>query len=244
MFHCNRHRTSNNLLASTMIIAGAIYMASCKKNSNQTSSEKSLNNFANGSNKVAANDCHGKEQPVLGIKQEWDHTAFIDVEESKKGPLKASLQRALSAVPSNLQTIYFSLGHTIAFKSNLHLPPESSSELSCSSKDLDSKFASEGSGDIDGCWTIDPKTEKMVILLNPTTDSVKHATVRMFGFVLSQVLSSLDLNPKGELTTYDNKSFHTHLDLVAKAIVNDVRNSKGKYEFAENQTIVSTPDFK
>ena len=210
----------------------------------ETSSSKSLNNFARGSGDVSRNVCSGKQEIVIGIHNEWDHVDFSRAPNDQIPALKQALRSSLSAVPSNLQQLFFGLGGKIVFTPSLNEPAKSSADLSCQSSAAKSKFASEGTNKIDACWTVDSKTMNFVVLMNPTVEAVQHSTVRMFGYILSQILTKLGLSQSGSVIAQRDDAFEQMLTDIGRAVVADVRKPGSKYSFAVNESLINSEEFK
>ena len=205
---------------------------------------QSLNNLARNSSDVSRNVCKGDQKIVMGIQREWDHVDFTRVPNERVPALKTALQKSLSAVPANLQDLYFGLGGKIVFTSNLDKPTTSSAEPTCDRSGAKAKFASEGTNRIEACWTIDSKTADVVILMNPTVESIQHATVRVFGYILSQILTKLDVSEGDILIASKNELFDRHLVDIAAAVVADIRKPNSKYTLAVNESLISSEDFR
>jgi hypothetical protein len=205
---------------------------------------QSLNNLARNSSDVSRNVCKGDQKIVMGIQREWDHVDFTRVPNERVPALKTALQKSLSAVPANLQDLYFGLGGKIIFTSNLDKPTTSSAEPTCDRSGAKAKFASEGTNRIEACWTIDSKTADVVILMNPTVESIQHATVRVFGYILSQILTKLDVSEGDILIASKNELFDRHMVDIAAAVVADIRKPNSKYTLAVNESLISSEDFR
>jgi hypothetical protein len=231
-----------NFTTVNLLVAGSFFV-SCTGDLS-VSKQKSLNNFARGSGDVSRNVCSGDQDFVLGIHQEWDHVDFTRAPANKVPELKSALKASLSAVPANLQDLYFGLGGKIIFTPNLGKPATSSTDLTCDNSAANKKFASEGTDRVEACWTIDTKTADIVILMNPTVESVEHATVRIFGYILSQVLTKLDLSEEGTIVTQRNEEFDRFMTDIAAAVIADVRRPGSKYTLAVNQSLISSDEFK
>jgi hypothetical protein len=210
----------------------------------ETSNTKSLNNFARGSGDVSRNVCSGKQEIVIGIHNEWDHIDFSRAPNDQIPALKQAMRSSLSAVPSNLQQLFFALGGKIVFTPSLNEPARSSADLSCQSSAAKSKFASEGTNKIDACWTVDSKTMNFVVLMNPTVEAVQHSTVRMFGYILSQILTKLGLSQSGSVIAQRDDAFEQMLTDIGQAVVADVRKPGSKYSFAVNESLINSEEFK
>jgi hypothetical protein len=180
----------------------------------------------------------------MGIKSEWDHVDFSKVAPDQVPGLKQALRQSLTAVPYNLQQLYFGLGGKVVFSSNLNGTAQSSGELSCQHSAANDKFASEGTSRVDSCWVVDPESKGIVVLMNPTVESVQHSTVRMFGYILSQVLTKLSLDNNGKLISQDDLAFQQMLTDIGTAVVADVQKPGSKYSFAVNRSLIGTDEFK
>ena len=220
----------------------AIGLASCK-GVNDASSTKSLNNFARNTGDVSRNVCKGDQQVVMGINGEWDHVDFSSVPADKIPALKSALSKSLSAVPENLQQLFFGLGGKIVFSSTLNEPAKSSSDLTCQHSDAKDKFASEGTGRVEACWTIDTKTLDFVVLMNPSVESVQHSTVSIFGYILSQILTKIGVE-NDILVPENDAAFEQLMSEIAAAVVADVKRPGSKYTLSVNESLVQTQDFK
>jgi hypothetical protein len=205
---------------------------------------QSLNNLARNSSDVSRNVCKGDQKIVMGIQREWDHVDFTRVPNERVPALKTALQKSLSAVPANLQDLYFGLGGKIIFTPNLDKPTTSSAEPTCDRSGAKAKFASEGTNRIEACWTIDSKTADVVILMNPTVESIQHATVRVFGYILSQILTKLDVSEGDILIASKNELFDRHMVDIAAAVVADIKKPNSKYTLAVNESLISSEDFR
>lgn len=228
---------------STISFLFLALLAGCKGDLT-VSSGKSLNNMARNSGEVSRNVCKGSNKAVLGIYQEWDHIDFSRVSTDKVPALKSALQNALSAVPANLQDLFFGLGGKIVFTSNLDKPIRSSTDLTCDQSGQRRNFISEGTDRIEACWTTDSKTSDVVILMNPSVDSVNHATIRIFGYILSQILSKLEVSDDGVMITKKNEHFEDLMSDIAAAVVADVRRPGSKYTFSANEALLRSDEFK
>ena len=233
----------NHLLHAGAAMVFSMTVVGCKGEL-LTSDTKSLNNFARGSGDVARNVCSGNNQVVMGIKSEWDHVDFSRVPSDQVPGLKQALKQSLSAVPSNLQQAYFGLGGKIIFSSNLNAASQSAGELSCQRSAANDQFSSEGTARVDSCWMVDPKTMQLVVLMNPSVESVQHSTVRSFGYILSQVLTKLSMDDSGKLIRQDDAAFQQLLSAIAKAVVSDAQKPGSKYSFAVNKSLIQTEEFK
>jgi hypothetical protein len=205
---------------------------------------QSLNNLARNSSDVSRNVCKGDQKIVMGIQREWDHVDFTRVPNERVPALKTALQKSLSAVPANLQDLYFGLGGKIIFSPNLDKPATSSAEPTCDRSGAKAKFASEGTNRIEACWTMDSKTADVVILMNPTVESIQHATVRVFGYILSQILTKLDVSEGDILIASKNELFDRHMGDIAAAVVADIRKPNSKYNLTVNESLISSEDFR
>jgi hypothetical protein len=234
-----------NLVTASLFVTFSL--VSCK-GANDASQTKSLNNFARNSGDVSRNVCQGSQQVVKGIQSEWDHVDFSAVSADKVPALKEALVQSLSAVPENLQHLYFGLGGKIVFSSTLNEPAKSSSDLTCQRSASNDKFASEGTGRVDACWTIDTKTSDFVVLMNPSVESVQHSTVRMFGYILSQILTKIGVEQTSDqkyvLIAQRDAAFEQMMSDIAAAVVADVKRPGSKYTLAINASLIQSEDFK
>ena len=237
------HQRRSHLACITMAILTALSMLSCKADVS-ASGEKSLNNFARNSGGISRNVCRGDNKVVKGIHQEWDHVDFTRVPQGKVPELKRALESSLSAVPSNLQELFFGLGGTIVFSEDLDKPVQSSSDLSCDRSGNNAKFASEGTNRIEACWTTDSKTQDVVILMNPTVESVHHSTVRIFGYILSQILTKISVNDESVIIMQRDEQFDALMTEISTAVLADVRRPGSKYKLTVNESLIHTDDFK
>lgn len=208
------------------------------------SQEKSLNNFARGSADLTRNVCRGDNKVVKGINQEWDHVDFSRVPAEKVPALKTALEGSLSAVPSNLQEVFFGLGGRIVFADNLSEPAKSSTDLTCDRAGGKAKFAGEGTNTIESCWTTDTRTADVVILMNPTVESVHHSTVRIFGYILSQILTKISVNDENVIVAQRDEQFDALIADIKDAFLADVKRPGSKYTLSLNDSLVQTEDFK
>jgi hypothetical protein len=181
---------------------------------------------------------------VAGIHAEWDHVDFSRAKSADIPKLKDALRKSMSAVPSNLQELFFGLGGKIVFTPNLNQPAKSSSELSCDVSAEKSKFASEGTSKIEACWTVDPKTTNVIVLMNPSVESVQHATVRMFGYILSQILTKIAVNDKGALVSQTDAAFEMLMGDIASAVIADIKRPGSKYNLKVNESLANSKEFK
>ncbi len=229
--------------ALALCVVAPFAILGCK---GETSSQtKSLNNFARNSGDVARNSCSGTYQMVTGISSEWDHVDFSRAAETDVPKLKSALKKSLSAVPSNLQELFFGLGGKIVFSPNLNEPAKSSSDLTCDRSGEKAKFAAEGNGQIEACWTVDPRTYDVVILMNPKEESVQHATVRIFGYILSQVLTKIGLDDKEKvLIAQKDAEFEALISEIATAVVADIKRPGSKYSMKVNDSLTRSEEFK
>ncbi len=208
------------------------------------SQSKSLNNFARGSADLTRNVCRGDNKVVKGINQEWDHVDFSRVSAEKVPALKTALESSLSAVPSNLQEVFFGLGGRIVFADNLSEPAKSSTDLTCDRAGGKAKFASEGTNKIESCWTTDTRTSDVLILMNPTVESVRHSTVRIFGYLLSQILTKISVNEQNVIVAERDEQFDALMIDIKDAFLADVKRPGSKYRLSLNEDLVYTEDFK
>lgn len=229
--------------ALALSVIAPLTLLGCKGESNSQS--KSLNNFARNSGDVARNVCTGNYQMVAGIQAEWDHVDFTRAAEAEVPKLKNALKQSLSAVPSNLQELFFGLGGKIVFSPNLSEPAKSSSDLTCDRSGEKAKFAGEGTSQIEACWTIDPRTSDVVILMNPKEESVHHATVRIFGYILSQVLTKVGVDEKKEvLVPQKDVMFEQLMGDIATAVIADIKRPGSKYTMKVNESLARSEEFK
>ncbi len=226
----------------TLSVIAPLALLGCKGDS--SSQTKSLNNFARSSGDVVRNVCSGDQKMVTGIHAEWDHVDFSRANTSDVPKLKDALSKSLSAVPTNLQELFFGLGGKIVFNPNLNEPAKSSSDLSCDVAAEKSKFASEGTSKIEACWTVDPKTANVIVLMNPSVESVQHATVRMFGYILSQILTKIAVNDKGALVSQTDAAFEMLMGDIASAVIADIKRPGSKYNLKVNESLANSKDFK
>jgi hypothetical protein len=226
---------------STLFVVGLTTSCGVQTTASQ---EKSLNNFARGSADLTRNVCRGDNKVVKGIQQEWDHVDFSRVPAEKVPALKTALEGSLSAVPANLQEVFFGLGGRIVFADNLSKPATSSTDLTCDRAGAKAKFASEGTNTIESCWTTDTRTADVVILMNPTVESVHHSTVRIFGYILSQILTKISVNEESVITAQRDEQFDALITDIKDAFLADVKRPGSKYSLSINQSLVQTEDFK
>jgi hypothetical protein len=220
------------------------------KASNSKSDLQSLNNFARSdATAFVPNDCTGgpgaENNVVLGINQEWDHVDFSEVPVAERDARKSDLKRALSAVPANLQELYFGLGGTIKFSNN--------PAAACGLTDAKAQFAQEGQSQMHACWDVDKTTKDFVIHMQPKQEAIRHATVRMFGYILSQVLTSVTMNDQNKIVYERDESFDDAVALISNAFMDDVRANISaakaagrtpKYDMATNKDLVKDKDFR
>jgi hypothetical protein len=225
-----------------MLVLG-LFLLSCNV-PRDNARTKSLNNFARNNNQqLQRNVCKADQTPVSGINAEWDHTDFSAVPPEKLSAVRHALETALTAVPQNLQQLYFGLGGTIVFSSTLNVPANSKDELTCPQDDFNRAFASEGTGEIDACWTVNPKTFDFAVLMNPSVESVQHGTVRIFAYILSQILTKIDVDDQ-VIVVRPDQEFNRLMDKIVVALMEDVQASKGKYSLAVNEALKKSPEFK
>lgn len=241
--NCNSLRGYRFLGVLALTMIAPLTFLGCKGDFN--SQTKSLNNFARNSGDVARNVCSGNYQMIAGIQAEWDHVDFSQAAEAEVPKLKNALKKSLSAVPTNLQELFFGLGGKIVFSPNLSEPAKSSSDLTCDRSGEKAKFAGEGTGQIEACWTVDPRTFDVVILMNPKEESVQHATVRIFGYILSQVLTKVGVDSKENvLVAQKDGAFEMLLGDIATAVISDVKRPGSKYTMKLNESLTRSPEFK
>ncbi len=236
-------RSAQNSLATLTALTVFLLLQGCN-GATGGSETKSLNNFARGSGDVTRNICSGSNEVVMGIKSEWDHVDFSKVAPDQVDGLKQVLRQSLTAVPNNLQQVFFGIGGKIVFSSNLNNPGNSSGELACQHSAANDKFAGEGTSRVDACWVVDPQTKDVVILMAPSVEVVQHSTVRMFGYILSQVLTKLSMDDNGKLIRQDDPGFQQMLTDIGTAVVADVQKPGSKYTFAVNKSLLGTDEFK
>jgi len=224
-------------------LLAALALIGCKRPMD-TSNTKSLNNFARGSGDLSRNVCSGSQEVVMGIQNEWDHVDFSKVQDDQVSALKQALRSSLSAVPSNLQQVFFGLGGKIVFNPNLNEPAKSSADLTCETSASKDQFAKEGTSRVDACWTVDSKTMDFVLLINPTVQSVEHSTVRMFGYILSQILTKVGVSDAGIIESQRDEAFEQMLSDIGQAVISDVKKPGSKYSFAVNESLIHGEDFK
>jgi hypothetical protein len=80
--------------------------------------------------------------------------------------------------------------------------------------------------------------------MNPTVESIQHATVRVFGYILSQILTKLDVSEGDILIASKNELFDRHMVDIAAAVVADIRKPNSKYTLAVNESLISSEDFR
>lgn len=225
-----------------LVAAGLTLTISCR-DASDIAKTKSLNNFARNSGDLARNTCSGSQQIVHGIQREWDHVDFSSVDPAQVPALKSALSKSLSAVPENLQHLYFGLGGKIVFSSKLNEPAKTSADLTCQRSAANDQFASEGTGRVEACWTVDTKTSDVVVLMNPSVESIHHSTVRIFGYILSQILTKVGVED-GILVAQKDADFEKLMDEIATAVIADIKRPGSKYTLAVNESLVKTEQFK
>lgn len=224
-------------------LLSALVLIGCK-GAMETSNTKSLNNFARGSGDLSRNVCSGNQEVVMGIHNEWDHVDFSRAPNEQIPALKQALRSSLSAVPSNLQQVFFGLGGKIIFNPDLNEPAKSSADLTCERSASKDQFAKEGTDRLDACWTLDTKTMNFVVLMNPTVESVQHSTVRIFGYILSQILTKIGVSDTGVIESQRDEEFEQLLSDIGRAVISDVKKPGSKYSFAVNESLIQSEDFK
>lgn len=237
------------LISGCLVFLSSTATVSCKKQSQ--SSTKSLDNFTRADGEaVKRNSCSGSFEPFIGVKKEWDFVKFDNksISEVDRNRLLHEVEKSLTSIPAQLQQTVFAMGTSILFTTGLNQKSgnqsEGGSSLSCVNGPADYKFVSEGTGKAEGCWVVDPESGNFVILLNPAVDSINHAFVRTFGYLLSQVLTRVDMDTAGKVKKVENKKFDSFMSKVAVALIADVQLSNGKSSLAKYKSQIDTTSFK
>jgi len=189
----------------------------------------SLNNLARGADQaVTRNDCHGSFEV---IPQEADLDKMIQVSapgltDAAKHALQEETLRALSAVPTPLQFVFFGVGGHIELTDQpaaICFPKPVTA-----AKDVDYKqFASEAGQTIESCWDANAQTDNLTIYIKADKAAIDHATVRSFGYVWTQALRKLDFDGATNkvVASTDTGAYENTALNLAVTFLNDVKKN-------------------
>lgn len=221
----------------TAIIATAGISFGCNV-SPKHSDTQSLDNFArSGEAALHNNSCEGNFKLIEDLFSPDVDVINIHVDDdSKRSIVQARVESALRAVPTEIQVAYFGLGGIIEVTPQTH---------AICSQNLDEKQIirmSEGGAKIKGCWKHQTdylenadgefsEDQRVVMYIDTDEQSIEHALVRTFGYVLSQVLVKLDHDvANGKLVNIENDPhFVAAKEQLTLAFLKDVAASNGKY---------------
>jgi hypothetical protein len=233
--------------------AGLVALSGCKLGGGDSSDVKTLDNFARKSAAPVTNHlCSGGNEVISGLKESGDAISIDPtLSASMRSDLSHAMDTALSAVPTNLQLLFVGLGGKIVVGKNTDANCRGRI-----TSDAARTFASEGQTAIKSCWDVDEGllakrlelvqnyqgdgTEQdpaaaseaskapITIYVNADAKDVRHATVRIFSYILSQVLVTIADSGNGSITLgASNDAFTSAKVDLANALLADVkRNSK------------------
>lgn len=244
------------------LAALAVIAVGCQA-SNDDSGTESLDNFSRrAAMPVVKHQCSGDNEVITGLKAEDDRIEFgNEVSATTRNDLKTALKTSLSAVPTNLQLMFFGLGGKVVISHNVDAICRKTLNSS-----MAKTFASEGQSQIKSCWDVDEgllasriaqvhndegegkssldvSGAPMTIYLNADTTDVRHSTVRIFSYILSQVLVSVEQTSGSseiKLGAIDAE-FREAQKALSQALLDDVKGSS-KYDLSLYTKIARVDD--
>jgi hypothetical protein len=159
--------------------------AGCQKQS--ASTIQSVDNFAAAESRRIRNRCSG-DYPVVVPEAELDRYVLVP---SGDRTLMGAAKRALTAVPTVLQEIYFGNGATI------EITPQA--RALCSSPEAVShqRFAGFKPTEVEACWTRDD-AKGFRIVLDAKAEVVEHQIPRLMSYFITDVMMLADWNPAAD----------------------------------------------
>lgn len=224
-----------NWMTALVATAGISFGCNVSPNNSDT---QSLDNFArSGEAALHNNSCEGNYKLIDDLFSPDVDVINIHAQNgSQRAIMQARVESALRAVPTEIQVAYFGLGGIIEVTPQTH---------AICSQNLDEKQIvrmSEGGAKIKGCWKHQTdylenaqgefsEDQRVVMYIDSDEQSIEHALVRTFGYVLSQVLVKLDHDvANGNLVNVENDPhFVTAKEQLTLAFLKDVAASNGKY---------------
>jgi hypothetical protein len=224
-----------------------IYFAVGCKTSNESSEDKSLDNMARSKGvPLNENQCSGDFKIMDDLfSPELDIINIHAKDDAEATQLQSKVESALKAVPSQIQLAFFGMGGIVEVSP---LTNEVCSEgLNAEQKARYAEFGTK----ITGCWKYQTdymklnngelkKDERVVIYVDSSPASIEHSLVRTFGYVLSQVLSKMDLKEgETEITqVVKDAQFEDAKEGITMSFLDDVAASEGKYDLSNYSYIV------
>jgi hypothetical protein len=212
-------------LLVTMLVFSLGFISSCKPNVQQPHSQgdlKTLDNFVAGEN-VVVNQCKGvykfdQIDPV--VKKFIAEEHLIEVAEN----LRSVVDATLTAVPTSLKNLFFSLGYRIEVGQGYAAHCQK-----LTGNPLDRACVQSERSTIE-----DPNTgerfdvESLSIIVEASSKDIRHGLLRAFGYLMSERFAKLkvDENGKPVYENDDSPSFKDWKSQLAGRLIHDVANSK------------------
>lgn len=220
-------RTSHIVRLASAVFAAALPASACKPPGGGGADVKTLDNFASGQ-LLKFNQCGGR--PGSAPSALAGNVQFDDADKSKEAALRPEVASALSALPSEVASLFKGLGVRIvvsssttaicadAFKGNSQL-----FNYVLSKQDY-----------VNGCFTYDSaevtKNGKgaLIVWLTPSANAIRHGLIRSLGMVTAQNIASLMRVNESTvaLTNLESKDMRRSKELVAAAFVLDAVAAK------------------
>jgi len=192
-----------------LITALSAPVGGCKRTTAPSQSEtKSLDNFAGG--EFVVNSCMGREAVVAPQSSLHADPASIK-----------TLNEVLGAVPTELQTAFFD-----GLRGEIRVVADH--RAACRTKSTGSSAARE---DLVSCWQPSEDGKSVTIFIrkgesnDETSRNIRHATVRAFGYVLSQIIVKIRQTAQGS-ELGENAAFDEVKSEIAQSFILDVAGSK------------------
>jgi hypothetical protein len=221
----------------------AISASGCKVSSENTSQQKTLDNFAAGRT-VRVNECKGSETVILSndrIKFSGAQFSGADGEKSKETH-RAAVRDYMSALPREIQQTFINFGGQV-------LITERAAELCARpfSETGSPQFVAQGREQLESCFIYakDPSASGaqsqaiFTIVHKPDVKAIRHGGVRVFGFLYAQFFPRLQRSPAGSAIPYtfnnkllsDDSGFRGYKSRIAASFLTDMVD-KGTYDLA------------
>lgn len=170
-----------------LYIATLTVLAACKPAASD-SEVQSLDNFTRADGAaVKPNDCGYRVTETAFQKLSANDKKAMDHVDAPTRALALDAYGALAAVPRPMLSLFFKLDGKVRVVEDVK---KACDEVKLSASER--KFAGEGTADLDGCWNA--AKDRLEIILKADHSSIQHATVRIFGYVYTQYLPTLDLS--------------------------------------------------
>ncbi len=211
-----------------MISVMVVFTISCKQ-VNSDSSLQTLDEFTGMS--TGTNHCHGNKAVSSVAKNR--------VINNQGKNLWTSIQKALTAVPEEIQKVFFGAGGTIVVD---NYKAQTVCESAVNGQEVVQKIYAGSTSSLYACWAFESKSSsRPVIYLQAHEDVIEHSLLRVFAYFYSQAV--IPVAERSQKLHGIAQNFESLSNDLKSAFLLDLENLKenGKIDSSRYEDIKSLP---